>query len=438
MSDDALEIRSGGVIAVDTASLRDAAGQLSLVAGECEALRARLVEVTLALADDDGWRYVPTGQARAAEDAAAALAADLRTMAEAYDIVELWAEIGIAHAGGDSDRVGALTAVAMALMAQHPAAAARACGDVSQWSAGRRSGMFGQLHPGPPQWYDALSFGMNAKTAAALAAGTALGLAGLLIDAAGRGAPSGAALTGPARPVTLTTVSRERAHPPTGLRDVASRIPHGDGRVRVEKYTLADGQTSFVAYVAGTQIGVDADEPWDMASNYDLYTGTRSVSYDATMAALAAAGAQPGDTVLLAGHSQGAMIASHVATSGLYEVPALVTLGDPVQVDVGESTLNVDIRHGDDPVAALAAGGHVGRVGSSDSIVAERTSSATIAEGEALMDPHALTRYTETAALLDASTDPRMGPVREVLLQLETAVSVEATVYGATRRPAAR
>ncbi len=434
VSDDELEIRSGGVIAVDTDSLRAAAARLTLLADGCDDIRLRLAEAGRLWATLDPWRNVPIGVAVGARDAATALAADLRHMAAAYDLVELWARIGVAEAAGDGELASLLTALSFALTARDPAAALRAHGDLTAWSAGRRSDLLGQFEPAPRHWYDALLHpALTPGEAGALMGATLTGVAGLLIDAVGRGAPGPAPLTGGARPVELHTVASGRGQPPAGLDDVAARIPRGDGRVRVEKYTMRDGSVRFVAYVAGTQMDADAAEPWDMASNLELYRGERSVSYDATMAALEAAGAAPGDTVFLAGHSQGAMVASHVAASGVYTVPALVTLGDPVQVAVGADTLNVDIRHGDDPVSALAAGGHPGGVGSAQSIVVERTNERTLAEGEGFMDPHALTRYVETAALLDASADPRMAPVRRAFDALAGAASVQVTVYGATR-----
>lgn len=432
MNDD-LEIRSSGVIAVDTESLRAAAARLDLLAGDGAHLRGRLTELAGILSDAGVWVYAPTSEAAAAAERAASLAADVRSMADTYELVELWIQIGVAESTGDADRLTVLRALSAQLTIMHPDAAARAAGAIAGWVVERRAGLVAQLGGAPPDPAGFLGPGWGLLHVAGVVGG-ALALGGTVaIDAVGRGAVGGAPLAGPARGTRVTPVGSGRGSAPTGLAEIASRIPQGAGRVRVEKYTMADGSTQFVAYVAGTQIGASEDEPWDMASNLELYTGSRSTSYDATMAALAAAGAHPGDTVFLAGHSQGAMIASHVAASGVYEVPALVTLGDPVQVAVGPDTLNVDIRHGDDPVSALAAGGHPGSVGSADSFVAERASPASLTDGEMPMEPHALTRYVETAALLDASADPRMTPVRTLVGGLAGAVSVQVTVYGATR-----
>ncbi len=149
---------------------------------------------------------------------------------------------------------------------------------------------------------------------------------------------------------------------PASLADAAARIPGGgDARIRVERYTMPDGTRQFAVYVAGTQtVAPNSTEPFDMASNIALYTGERSASYDATLAALARAGAEPGDVVHAFGHSQGAMITAHLALEGGYDTQTLVSLGSPVEADVGEGTMSISLRHADDPVAALAAGGHAG------------------------------------------------------------------------------
>lgn len=436
MSDDGLEIRSGGVIAVDTESLRAAAARLMLLAGDAEGVRARLAEATGVLTDAGVWIYPPAIEAGLIGEKAASIAGDLRAMADTYDLVELGIAIDAAELAGDDARVAALRAQWGQWAGVHPDAAARAAASLAGWTAGRRGDIVAQYGAVAPSAFGGIMIGVDPRLAWGLLLGASALLGTVVIDAVGRGAIAAKPLGGTPQPVTITPLRSGRGAAPTGLAEMATRIPHGAGRVRVEKYAMPDASTRFVAYVAGTRMGEGDDEPWDMTSNLQLYSGNRSASYDATMAALAAAGAQPGDTVHLAGHSQGAMIASHVAASGVYTVPTLLTLGDPVQVDVGPATMNIDIRHGDDPVSALAAGGHAGAVGSPESFVAQRTSPETLLGGETPMDPHALTRYAETAALLDASPDPRMAPVRSVIDDLGTAASVQVTVYRATLSPA--
>ena len=120
---------------------------------------------------------------------------------------------------------------------------------------------------------------------------------------------------------------------PTSLADAAARIPAGgEARIRVERYTMSDGSRQFAVYVAGTQtVAPQTREPFDMDSNVELYTGERSASYEATLAALEQAGAEPGDVVHAFGHSQGAMVVAHLALEGGFDDATLVSFGSPVE-----------------------------------------------------------------------------------------------------------
>ena len=145
------------------------------------------------------------------------------------------------------------------------------------------------------------------------------------------------------------------------------------------------------------------------------------------------AGAQPGDTVHAFAFSQGAMVTAHLALESGYDVATLVSAGSPVEADVGPGTLSVGLRHTDDPVAALAGGGHVGSVGAPGSFVVEVSADPDIDLDDAQAPAHRLSAYTETAALVDASSDPRVDAVRSVFDELATATSVEVVEYAAQR-----
>ncbi len=258
----------------------------------------------------------------------------------------------------------------------------------------------------------------------------------------------GARLSGTAEPVRVrevpvapaqTGVAAPGARPlppaavaPTTLAGAADRIPTGAAAIRVERYTLPDGTRQFAVYIAGTRSGdFGGAQPFDALSDVQLAAGQRSSSYDAVLEALADAGAQPGDVVHAIGHSQGAMIGAHLAVEGGYDVRTLVSLGSPVDPEVGDDTLSVTIRHSDDPIAALAGGGRSETVGAPGSFVAERTADPAL--GVDLLAPHHLTEYAQTAAMLDASGDPRMDAVRGVFAELGDAASVEVTEYRAER-----
>lgn len=423
MSDD-LEIRSGGVIAVDTADLRHAAGRLTSLASAGDRVHAALVGVAHHLAMHGVFASVPCALADEAAGRAAALAADLRTLSLVYELVELEAQRAAAEAGGDPARAARLGRAYAARQAEAGDAGAEAMRLLDGWRGEAHAELERQiaqaLQPlGPQGW------------------GAAFALPLLLarVRTLGRGfVPRDAQLRGGPQPVTVPVLRRGAATAPSALADVAARMPgHGDGRIRVERYVMPDGSRQFAAYLAGTQSAMSVSEPFDMASNLDLYDGARAASYDAAVAALHAAGARDGDTVHLAGHSQGGMIAERLALDGQFRVATVVTFGSPVQADVRGDTLQVALRHTDDPVAALAAGGAPYPTGAPGSFVAERVADPGGSVTDLAFGAHQLDAYAETARLVDASDDPRVEAVRERLAELGTATSVTATLYGAER-----
>ena len=65
--------------------------------------------------------------------------------------------------------------------------------------------------------------------------------------------------------------------------------------------------------------------------------------------------------------------------------------------------------------------------------VAERVVDPDSGIGDLAVPAHRMTQYAETAALVDASGDPRVGALQDVLAELRQAESVEVTEYAATR-----
>lgn len=425
-----LEIRSGSVVAVDTDSLRAAAAGFERLTASCEGIDDRLRSIVAVLtgAGCPGGHDVVGGadrlrlEAGVAGDDAQEIARGLRASADAYESVELRAAHAAAIAAGDDDLARALRGRLLLL---------RLLGDrdgptASILDLGRDSAPHDEFLR---QVYLA---GLPLNMVGFGATGTAIGLLGT-VDALGRGTiPGGTQLTGTAPPVTIFPVERGQTTAPASLAATARRIPgNGDERIRVERYTMPDGTRQFAVYVAGTAaVSFWGDEAFDSRSNASLYIGETSAAYQATIDALHAAGAGPGDVVHAVGHSQGAMIVSNVALSSEFDVRTVVAIGSPVQADVGDDTLSVAIRHRDDPVANLAGVGFDGGSGAPGSFVADRIADPTprLTDG---FYAHHLTTYAETAELLDASSDPRMGQVREVLGELGTATSVDVVIYGA-------
>ncbi|WP_345800936.1 hypothetical protein AAIB33_15925 [Microbacterium sp. AZCO] len=431
-----LDIRSGGVVAVDTDSLYAAADRLDALEGDLHDLTRLLREAAhqveyvpgVAHTGAIGRAYGLVGRAGDLTDRPGGLAARLRDTAALYETVELHARRAAAESAGDAAAMARIDARLEAIEAEHPSSGARAW-----WAELWRDASWAAPFVGP-----AVEFGswLGMGSGAAGAGIVALGLTTGLRSSGGGTILRGERLTGPAPAVELIPVTAAvgaEAGAPTSLAGIAARIPSDPAaRVRVERYTMPDGSRQYAVYVAGTT----SRGPWDFTSNKQLYLGQKSASYEATLEALRAAGAKPGDTVHAFGYSQGAMITSRLAVEGGFDTRTLVTFGSPVDAEVGDGTLDVTIRHTDDPVGAIAGGGLDGGTGAAGSFVAERSVDPPLPVADPLAAHH-IGEYEQTAAMLDASSDPRMDAVRGRLDELQSATSVEVLEFGAERTPCA-
>lgn len=419
MGSDDLDIRSGGLVAVDTDTLRAAAGHLRASAAACDAIGETLQRAQRVLERADVWLYPPAGSATDAAVRARRLAGDLDTMADTYEYAELRAQARIAETAGDDALAGELRTRMAALLQDDAGIATRLFWDELAWYGADRLALMDQYDVtiGPQLGLEALIWP----------------LAGL-IQAIGRGTVKrGAGLAPAPGSVEVRQVGGSRTSAPTSVAQLTDRIPAGDARVRVDRFTMPDGSRRFTVYIAGTSDGGE-DEAWDWDSNLDMYLRrSDAASYQAVRAALADAGAETGDVVSPVGYSQGGLVATFLAMSGDYEVSLVVTAGSPVQGDFGGDTLGVALRHRDDPVAALAGGGFAQGVGAEGSITVSREIPGKLLGGDDPIEPHLIEHYRETARMLDVSSDPRVDGVRSRLEDYADATSVESFVYEASR-----
>ncbi len=464
MSD--LEIRSGGAIAVDTEELRAVAGRLrafGVSLGEF-ADRARWV-ATDAAATATGFgvdleaRWLASGADRVAEQPVA-LAGALDSLAAAYELIELRVQEAAATAAGDSDAARALEARMAVLQQEYPDAARAADTAVHDWRGDGPIEMARQV-AAATWWIPGMALPLTVGTGV-LWSGVALAGLGRMsrapvspgapaADAAVAGTPTSGAghrngtrqpvAGGPLTPLPLASTAvravtpAPASGPVTGLADAARRVPGAtEARVRVERYAMPGGGSQAAVYIAGTQaVSGGSGDPFDMRSNLELYRGERSASLEAVEIALREAGVDPGEPVHVFGHSQGAMLASALALEGTYDVQTLVTYGSPVEAAVPDSVLSIGIRHVDDPVAALAGGGHAETVGAPGSFIAERVADPVGGVQDLALAAHGIERYAETAAMVDASSDPRAAALRDLWGTLGSAESVTVTEYAASR-----
>ncbi|GAA3753765.1 hypothetical protein GCM10022240_03380 [Microbacterium kribbense] len=395
MSDD-LDIRAGGVVAVDTASLRAAADRYGVQHNAirdavadlfAQAQRLRQSGSVVGYVSTLGWELTQTAHAvsRCADDARA-IQADLDALAGEYEDVEWRA--------------------------------------VQGWRVAQGVAGFANTGLLPAPWVVAMGLGANAMQVGVHRLGTGV-------------IEPGEVLTGPRPPVHLRVGQPMCTVPPSDLADGLGRVPDDDARVRIETYTMPDGAHRYAVYIAGTRAFThwrgDGPDPADMQSDLELYLGEHAAADEVVRRALAAAGVPSGAQLYLFGHSQGGMIAGRIAIDGGYDTRLLVTAGSPTEAAVGEGTLSVQLRHTDDLVQSLTGGGSAGPVGAPGSMVVQRTADPVPWLRDIALEAHWISDYVETARQVDASADPRAGRLHDVLGELAAATAVTAVQYDGTR-----
>jgi hypothetical protein len=207
---------------------------------------------------------------------------------------------------------------------------------------------------------------------------------------------------------------------PTGVGALIDRIPgsaEGDPQIRLERYPegpdagSAEG-SRWILYLGGTiDLGVlPGTEPFDMTSNLHATAGADAGSLRATVAALELAGVQPGEPVLAVGYSQGGLLAAQIERSGDFNVQGVLTVGAPI----GQLALDAPtaaIAHTEDLVPAL--GGLETETGDDRILVRRSAFSGREMPVDHVLPAHALTEYRATAAMIDASLEPRIKRYRE-------------------------
>jgi len=104
------------------------------------------------------------------------------------------------------------------------------------------------------------------------------------------------------------------------------------GMVSVQGLTHPDGARTWVVEIPGTEVWtVDGSNPMDSTTNLQLMAGLPDDMTGAVLDAMDQAGIGPDEPVMLAGHSQGGMVAMSVAAAvgTAYTVRAVATAGSP-------------------------------------------------------------------------------------------------------------
>ncbi len=268
----------------------------------------------------------------------------------------------------------------------------------------------GALHsPLPPALVAALGRALGAPENAAVL----LGLAG------GAGMLGSRVLV--ERAVLVERGETRTVDAPAGVGHLAERVPSngaGGAQVRIERYGGA-GDPRWIVYIGGTVDPgmVAGGEPFDMTSNLHGVAARSGVDElrpasagsgageRAVREAMRAAGVEPGDPVLPVGYSGGGVVAANLAADPELNVVAAVNLGGPVaSVPTLDGVEVLSIEHEEDLVPASAGAGHP----SPDRLTVSRSVLEPGRDDDALLPAHELSRYRETAALIDRSEEARL------------------------------
>ena len=232
---------------------------------------------------------------------------------------------------------------------------------------------------------------------------------------------------------------------PAGIADLADRIPASDSgsQIRVERYGEPD-DPRWLVYIGGT---VDftltaGTETNDMTSNVHgiaddssldalRIAGADSAAVErAVRLALAEAGAQPGDPLLPIGHSGGGIVAVALAADPDLNVTTALNLGGPVASEtIRDGVTVLTLEHEEDLVPATGGWGHP----SPNRLTVSRSVLEAGVEYDEAVPAHLLVRYQETAALVDASEEPRLVAIREHVAAFTGGGTGEMSRWVATR-----
>lgn len=203
------------------------------------------------------------------------------------------------------------------------------------------------------------------------------------------------------------------ARSPRCLQDVMDGLlveqSRGDGTVSIETVTHADGTRSHIVTIPGTEdASLNDKNPFDNQANGAGVEGRTSDAQIAIVDAMRAAGIQPGDEVMLAGHSQGGINAVALAARPEFleefNVTHIVTAGSPAgRMDLPPSINVLHLEHTEDLVSAFDA------VSNPDTPTRTTVQRDLLLSGDPAMEElgrditgaHHLVAYGSTAGLVD-------------------------------------
>lgn len=239
----------------------------------------------------------------------------------------------------------------------------------------------------------------------------------------------GAVVPGLAEPakVTVRLHAGRAVRPPRDLADVVDRVAScyptdpsatGTATVRVDQVIGPGRRRAWVVAVPGQQqLSLrGGSNPFDLAGDVHAMARQDTAARQAVLAAMTVAGIPPGEPVLLAGHSQGGMVAAGLAADpavrARYRITHVLAVGSPIaEYRIPDEVGVLAVEHADDVVPRLDGRANPDRA---SWVTVRRTLHPPGAPADAVA-AHDLERYRETAGLVDDSDDPSVRAFRSGL-----------------------
>ena len=181
-----------------------------------------------------------------------------------------------------------------------------------------------------------------------------------------------------------------------------------NGVISIQTLTDADGNTTHVVQLPGTDDFMSDTEIRNMGSNLNLIAGDDTAYADAVRQAMEAAGVDPDDPVMLVGHSQGGMQAAALAGDPDfgYHVTHVVTAGAPVATSgIPDDVSVLSLENTGDLVPLLDGESNPATAHHTTVQADVHSGSFGAADGQ----NHSLSTYGSIADSVDASDDPSIA-----------------------------
>ncbi|MDJ1371737.1 hypothetical protein [Gulosibacter molinativorax] len=206
---------------------------------------------------------------------------------------------------------------------------------------------------------------------------------------------------------------------PESISDLMQSIPQTEPEgthVTVSEYLTPEGETVYVVSIAGTSsTGFGGENPMDNLSNLAAYAGQDDETIGAAISAMEQAGISPGDSVVLTGYSQGALVAAELASSGEWETQSVLLAGSPIHGnEIGGDIPVVQLEHSGDLITGLQ--GLTAPATGEVAVVTRDPYPEGVPPDKGILGPHMLHTYQDTAALYDAHEDASAAANRDAVL----------------------